>query len=423
VAEVAGSMTPAVSVEERPPYDSPEVLPAGRVRFRLWAPLAREVTVSGTFRYYARGPWPEQVPEAFPLVKDGHGLWSYESDPLEPGLYHYGFRVDGVPLVDPQNPHSRPLGLGSSRSYLDVPGPPGEPAIHQMRPGLARGVTHLETLHSHVLGREVGCWVYTPPGYDPAGSGAGQGGPGAADYPVLYLLHGRGDDERGWYHDGRAAVVLDTLIGTGAIRPVVVAMPYGQLTGPPSEGAPGRRPPAAPSVHPIDAPATRAPGPPSTAAAPPAPSAPNPREAEYFLDEVAGTVESRYRVRRDPAGRALAGLSMGGGQSLRIMISHPGLVGAVGGFSAALLGGGGGGEVDRDALGRALAPLRLLYLCRGHLESERLIPSFDRMVAAVEALAPAVPTLTLHTEIKRGGHEWQVWIRCLAEFLRLWQPA
>jgi S-formylglutathione hydrolase FrmB len=124
-----------------------------------------------------------------------------------------------------------------------------------------------------------------------------------------------------------------------------------------------------------------------------------------------------------PRWQASSGLSMGGGQSLRIMISHPGRVGAVGGFSAALLGGGGGGEVDRDALGRALAPLRLLYLCRGHLESERLIPSFDRMVAAVEALAPAVPTLTLHTEIKRGGHEWQVWIRCLAEFLRLWQPA
>jgi enterochelin esterase-like enzyme len=133
-------------------------------------------------------------------------------------------------------------------------------------------------------------------------------------------------------------------------------------------------------------------------------------------------VEARYRVRRDPAGRAMAGLSMGGGQSLRIMASHPGQVAAVGGFSAALMGGGGGADPDPDALRAALAPLRLLYLSRGHLESERLAPSFDRLVAAVKELAPSVPDLTLQADIKRGGHEWQLWIRCLAEFLRLWQP-
>ena len=387
-----------------PAYRSPEVLADGRVAFRLWAPLARRVEVGGTFRYYERGPWPERVPDSFPLDRDGEGLWTYETPPLEPGYYNYGFRVDGVPVVDPQNPHSRPLGLGTSRSYLGVPVPAGEPALHEVRPGLARGVTHMETVRSDVLEREVGCWVYTPPGYDP--------GQGDEAYPVLYLLHGRGDDERGWYYDGRAAVVLDTLIGTGAIRPVVVAMPYGQLTGLP--GDPRGAAPAV-SAHPVDGAAT-------TAGPRPALRPPNPREGEYFLQEVAGMVEARYRVRRDPAGRAMAGLSMGGGQSLRIMASHPGQVAAVGGFSAALMGGGGGADPDPDALRAALAPLRLLYLSRGHLESERLAPSFDRLVAAVKELAPSVPDLTLQADIKRGGHEWQLWIRCLAEFLRLWQP-
>jgi enterochelin esterase family protein len=322
------------------------------------------------------------VPEVFPLARRADGLWQYETPPLEPGSYHYGFRVDGVPVVDPQNPHARPLGLGTWRSYLDVPGPPGQPAFHEVRPGLARGVTHLETLRSEVLGRQVGCWVYTPAGYG-----------GAAVYPVLYLLHGRGDDERGWYHDGRAAVVLDSLIGTGAIRPVVVAMPYGQLTALPGAGA------AAPAVsaQPIDG---AAPAAPAAPAGPPAPRPPNPREGEYFLDEVAGLVEGRYQVRRDPAGRALAGLSMGGGQSLRIMVSHPGRVAAVGGFSAALLGGAGGADPDPAALRAALAPLRLLYLSRGHLESERLAPSFDRLTRSVAELAPAFPQLA-----RRVGHQ------------------
>src|SRR4051812_15302561 len=212
--------TAIASFQERPAYRSPEVLSDGRVRFRLWAPLAHEVSVSGTFRYYERGPWPERVVDECSLQRDAEGIWAFETPPIEPGHYSYGFRVDGVPVVDPQNPHTRPLGLGTSRSYVDVSGPAGEPALHEVRPGLARGVTHMETVRSDVLGRDVGCWVYPPAGYAPR-----QNGDSGDAYPVLYLLHGRGDDERGWYYDGRAAVVLDTLIGSGAIRPVVVAMP------------------------------------------------------------------------------------------------------------------------------------------------------------------------------------------------------
>jgi enterochelin esterase-like enzyme len=70
----------------------------------------------------------------------------------------------------------------------------------------------------------------------------------------------------------------------------------------------------------------------------------------------------------------------------------------------------------------ALAPLRLLYVARGHLENERLTGSFDRLAATVAELAPDFPAFTLRTEIVRGGHEWQVWIGCLAAFLQLWQP-
>src|SRR5438094_9404470 len=93
----------AGTVGERPAYRSPEVGPDGRVRFRLWAPLARQVDVGGTFRYYERGPWPEAVPDALPLARDADGIWSLETQPIEPGLYNYGFRVDGAPVVDPQN--------------------------------------------------------------------------------------------------------------------------------------------------------------------------------------------------------------------------------------------------------------------------------------------------------------------------------
>ena len=392
--------TPPPAAPERPAYRSPEVLPDGRVVFRLWAPRAQDVTVGGTFRFHERGPWPERVADAFPLARGADGIWEYATRPLEPGFYVYGFQVDGVPVVDPQNPHSRPLGLGVWRSYLAVDGQPGAPALHEARAGLPRGVPHLESLASDVLGREVGCWVYTPPGYDPA----------AEPYPVLYLLHGRGDDERGWAADGRATAVLDTVIGTGAIRPVVVAMPYGQLTALPGDPTGG----TAPSAHPLD------PSRPTAPATGPRP--PNPREGEYFLWEVAGMVEARYRVRRDAAGRALAGLSMGGGQALRLLLERPGAAAAVGAFSAALGGGGGGAEPDEGHLRAALAPLRTLYLARGHLENERLTGSFDRLAAAVRALAPDYPNLALRVEVLRGGHEWQVWIGCLAAFLQLWQP-
>ncbi len=113
----AAAAVAAAALPERPAYHSPEVLPDGRVRFRLWAPRAREVSVNGTFRFYLRGPWPDAAPGPFALARDAEGLWTYETPPLEPGLYNYGFHVDGVPVVDPQNPCARPLGLGTSRSY------------------------------------------------------------------------------------------------------------------------------------------------------------------------------------------------------------------------------------------------------------------------------------------------------------------
>ena len=197
----------------RPAHRSPEVLPDGRVRFRLLAPQAKSVALRGHFQLYERGPWPETHPGPIELERGSDELWFHETAPLEPGFYQYWFVVDGLPLLDPQNP------LGSvaiypttvPRSYVDVPAAPGEPpALHQHRDGIPHGTVHCEVFYSRTFGRDVGCRIYTPPGYTAAGptsAGGDQSGasgrPARPPWPVLYLLHGHGHDETSWCAHGR----------------------------------------------------------------------------------------------------------------------------------------------------------------------------------------------------------------------------
>ncbi len=227
--------------------------------------------------------------------------------------------------------------------------------------------------------------------------------------PCCTSCTGGGDDERGWYHDGRAAVVLDTLIGLGAIRSLVVAMPYGQLTPLPGDaGAPA----PAPSAHPIDG---------ATPAAPAVPTAPNPREGDYFLEEVAGMVEGRYGVRRPR--RARFGRALDGGRAVVTPDGQPPWPGRRRGWVLGCPAGGGGGRGSEPGLpARALAAA-LAVPVTGSSREPTPGPQLRPPGGHGEEIAPSLPGLTLHADIKRGGHEWQVWIRCLAEFLHLWQPA
>ncbi|HET6554672.1 MAG TPA: alpha/beta hydrolase-fold protein [Dyella sp.] len=194
---------------------SPEVLSDGRVIFRLDAPRAQDVEVTGDF--------PGSLAQDGRMERGPEGLWSLTAGPFPPDLYSYYFTVDGVPLPDPHNGRTKP-GVVVQQSLLTVPGAP-ESLLE------ANAVPHGEIrvlyYSSRVLGTARRMHVYLPPGY----------AEGSRKYPVLYLFHGGGDDDDAWISIGRANFILDNLIAAGQASEMIVVMPD-LWTFDPGSGAP-----------------------------------------------------------------------------------------------------------------------------------------------------------------------------------------
>ena len=184
---------------------SPEVLPDGRVTFRLAAPAASEVQVSGDF-----------LAKPMPLHKDDKGVWSTTVGPVTPEIYNYQLSVNG---------------LAMTRGRLDVPGATAR--FFDLRP-VPHGAVEQRLYSSKAVQGERRVFIYTPPSYDKSSD----------RYPVLYLFHGAGGDESGWTENGRANLILDNLIADGKLKPLVVVMPYGYAyppTSPLAEGPDGMK--------------------------------------------------------------------------------------------------------------------------------------------------------------------------------------
>jgi enterochelin esterase-like enzyme len=332
------------------------------VTFRLRAPNAKEVLVDR-----AGGG-------KLAMQKDDQGVWTVTTEPLEPDIYGYSFSVDGVTHFDPSNPAATIPNLLSAASSLHVPGPASLPWEENDVP---RGSIHRHFHPSSVVGDNRDLYVYTPPGYDPQA---------AKPYPVLYLLHGYSDDARAWTVVGRAHVILDNLIAAGKARPMLVVMPLGY-------GAPEILSRTGPTIR---DPALRK------------------RNVEKFretlLKDVVPTVEKLYRVSTDREARAVAGLSMGGGQSLDIGLDARDRFAWVGAFSSAVPDDPEAAFPGLDA--DTKPPLRLLWIACGNE---------DFLTAANRKFwdwlqARQVP----HTKVETpGGHTWTVWRRYLAEFTPL----
>lgn len=269
----------------QPAVRSPEVLPDRRVIFRLQAPKAVEVSITGEFK-------PGGLPIA--MEKDDKGLWTATVGPLRPELYNYNFTIDGVRTIDPSNPNVKTGSTPSTiQSILDVR--VDEPAFYD---GMAvpHGIVHEHWYPSRSLGSLRRLLVYTPPDYARTGS----------KYPVLYLLHGANADENAWTRLGRANLILDNLLAAGKAKPFVVVIPfgYGVLPNqPPTAGAPNRN---------LDL------------------------FAKDLIGDVIPFVEAEYRIWADREHRAIAGLSMGGNESLTIGLNHLELFSRVAGFSAGI---------------------------------------------------------------------------------------
>jgi len=208
------------------------VAPDRRVTFRLRAPNAKEVNVSGE---WGGGPTA--------MTRDENGAWSVTVGPLDANIYGYSFNLDGFQMLAPANPAIKPM-RSPRTSILEVPGDP--PRIHEYQDVL-HGTVRVHEYRSKALGKRRGLYVYTPPGYDEDRVGR---------YPVLYLFHGSGDNEATWTTFGHAHVILDNLLAAGKAKPMIVVMPDGHAAPPTQAKRAGWfRPMVSDCPPPIDRPA------------------------------------------------------------------------------------------------------------------------------------------------------------------------
>ncbi|MCL4813726.1 MAG: esterase [Vicinamibacteraceae bacterium] len=342
---------------------SPEVHEDRRVTLRFRAPEATVVQLVGEITQ-RRGP--------LPMTKDADGLWTITVGPLEPEIWSYNFRVHGVDVIDPSNPAVKPTPPGAAMSsFVQVPG--DAPAFYDSRP-VPHGEVRMLLYESKAMGVTRWLWIYTPPDYDRSGDA----------YPVLYLLHGNGEAQNGWVMNGRANIILDNGIAEGRVAPMIVVMPQGHAL----QGA---------NVGPL----VRIAGETSMFSS---------RFPKDLLEDVIPLVEGRYRVKAGPQHRAIAGLSMGGGQALGIGLTHPTVFGYVLGYSAAV--GGQFLNIDGEFSAESLKSLRLLWVSCGRQDF-----LFQANKDFVESLRQRGIDVTYRET--EGAHVWSVWRHNLRDTLPL----
>ncbi len=319
------------------------------------------------------------------MSKNDDGVWTATFGPLAPGIYDYAFDVDGVRVTDPLSKNVFGNRTGS-RGYLEVPGSVDAPRIDQWR-DVPHGTVTRHWYKSKATGTTRSVHVYTPPGYTvPNDSAAGTAAASDAKYPVLYLLHGSGDDDRHWSQLGQANVIADNLLATAKIKPMIIVMPEGHPAG---------------AIGVADRQAYYA------------------KNRELFerdlLEDVQPLVEANYRVDKTPAARAIAGLSMGGQQALDVGLRHRDQFAWVASFSGAAR------NLDEVVSGLAADPaaankdLKLLWIGIG--KDDFLLPSNHEFVAKLKELQ-----IRHEYHETEGAHNWGVWRGYLAELLpRLFQ--
>jgi enterochelin esterase family protein len=352
----------AQKTQAPPPLVSPQVRSDGSVTFRFRGPNAKEVQLA------------REGAEPVAMRKDEEGVWSVTTAPLAPDYYGYSFLADGVRLIDPSNSLIVP-NLLSTASAVHVPGASSLPWEVNDVP---HGEIHHHFYKSAVAEEERDYYVYTPPDYDPAAK---------ATYPVLYLLHGFSDDASGWTAVGHANVILDNLVAQRKARPMIVVMPLGYGTME------------------------------FVWQAWDAWSHTELRDrnfkqfTEALLNEIMPRVESEYRITKDRNARAIAGLSMGGSESLLTGLNHLDRFSWIGAFSS----GGIPEDFPKDFPSldaKANQQLNLLWVACG--TEDRLITLNRNLREWLKAKG------VKHTDIEtRGMHTWMVWRRNLAEFAEL----
>ena len=341
------------------PTVSPEIHADRSVTFRFRVAGAKEVSIKL-----------EGQKESVPMHKVADGVWSFTTMPLEPDYYRYSFFMDGEHLLDPSNPHIKPSYI-EPQSEVHVVG--SAPLLWELT-DVPHGSVHHHFYHSTSASDDRDYYVYTPPGYTRRSS---------KTYPILYLLHGFSDDASAWTSIGRANLILDNMIAQHKVKPMIVVMPLGygtmEMVRHGWDGVSDAL--RAQSMHDF-------------------------REA--LLKEVIPRVEHQYSVTRNRNTRAIAGLSMGGAESLLTGLNHLDKFAWIGSFSS--------GSIPYKfpeafpALNQsANQRLRLLWIACG-VDDDRINKNRELVawLQSVHVNASLVET--------PGSHTWMVWRRNFVEF-------
>lgn len=355
-AQPADDARPAAS--NVPGAEYPRIHPDLRVTFRVHAPEAQKVQVipGGNDNGLGKGP--------FDMTRDGQGYWTATTAPAVPGFHYYWLLVDGFACNDPS---SRTFfGWNKESSGVEVP----DRALDFYDP---KDVPHGEVRSRWYFSKTTGRWrramVYTPPDYDRNPR---------TRYPVLYLQHGSGENERGWSEQGRMNFILDNLLAEKKAQPMIVVMENGMVASRPG--------------------ATPAPAQPGS----------RPRQNEAFPEVVVSdlipVIDAAYRTLSDREHRAIAGLSMGAGQALQIGIANLDKFAYIGAFS------GVSRNLPSD-LSEIKKRVRLLWFGAGTAEPARMTSARETVEMLKKAGVAAV-----WFEAPGTSHEWQTWRKCLYDF-------
>jgi len=368
-AKPAESAAP-VPLAPAPPV-SPQLQPDGTVIFQLAMPNAAKVELHL-----------EGTKDPVPMTKSADGTWSVTVPGLAPQYYSYSFKGDGTDVLDPHNVTLKPSFFSVQNVFLV----PGHPPMAWEPANVPHGVVHHHYYRSNIVGINSEYYVYTPPNSDPGSK---------QKYPVLYLLHGYSDDPSAWTQMGKANVILDNLIAQGKVKPMIVVMPLGYGTMEViTRGWHTWNDPEL--VHRNYS-----------------------RFSDALFQEVMPLVKKQYPLSDKREDHAVAGLSMGGAESLLVGLNHIDDFAYVGGFSSAPLGGGEHGDFALRFPGITIqsAPqinsrLRVLWIACG--TEDGLFDANQKLIAWLkqQGLQPtAIQT--------PGRHVWMLWRDNLTQFAPL----
>jgi enterochelin esterase-like enzyme len=345
-----------------------------RLTFRLKAEGAKTVKLVGSFGL-AKGP--------YAMERGQDGTWTVTTPPVVPGFHYYHFLVDGAVVNDPGSDSF--YGHFKRSSAIEVP---ARGVDFYDNKDVPHGEVRECSYPSKVTGQPRHVYVYTPPGYDADAQ---------KRYPVLYLQHGSGGDERQWSTQGRMNFILDNLIAAGKARPMIVVMERGYAT---RQGAGGGTP----------APGTSGKGGFKGGAG---------ALEDVFLKDLIPFIDATYRTLPNREQRAIAGLSMGAGQAMQIGLKHLDTFSAIGAFS-----GGGRGLDPKTAYGGVFADpagfnqkVRVLYLHAGTAE-----PAQHQAAVSLHRALDKAGIRNVFEDVLGTAHDWQTWRWALHGFApRLFQ--